>query len=464
MAAGTKFKALLRLLDSSGAAVWAIADGKLVFVSAAAAEWLGVAGELLLDRQAVSGTALSEDPLDALAASLSPPAGFFDRGTAALKVQPSVIGGSRAAPLEVRFVRVSDLLTLAVGGCFADRGEDPEIHDAVKVRQSLDAWRRQHAQLATIATAGASPAARRLRARLQLAAATRTHIGFFGPPGCGSDSIARRVHLMSAKDEALLTVDGPLMDAELLDATLMPAIHMLADSESVQATALVRGLDEMPGEAQQRLAELIHTYAPRLRLLALCGHRPQILRERLDEIEPPIDLALEPEVGGLHSQLVEVLSCLTVDCLDLASRVEDIPLIAAACVDARHAAGEGPAERLSRAALDDLVVYPWPRNFEELDEAIRHAMRVAPHSTIGSEHLPLAIRSYRTGGSGTGSEPTIPLDEATRRYEMRLVEQALEAAQGNRAEAARRLGISRARLLRKLNDVDDGKGESRGDR
>jgi len=42
------------------------------------------------------------------------------------------------------------------------------------------------------------------------------------------------------------------------------------------------------------------------------------------------------------------------------------------------------------------------------------------------------------------------LDAAVRRYEKRLIEQAVDQADGNRAEAARQLGISRARLLRKL--------------
>ena len=46
----------------------------------------------------------------------------------------------------------------------------------------------------------------------------------------------------------------------------------------------------------------------------------------------------------------------------------------------------------------------------------------------------------------------VSLDDAVERYELRLIHEALEAAGGNRAEAARRLGISRARLLRKIDE------------
>ena len=131
-------------------------------------------------------------------------------------------------------------------------------------------------------------------------------------------------------------------------------------------------------------------------------------------------------------------------------------------LDARHAAGEGTAERLTRAALDALVIYPWPNNFVELDQAIRHAVRRATGQSIGIEHLPLAIRSYRPGENPALAKSTaVSLDEAVERYELRLIHEALEAAGGNRAEASRRLGISRARLLRK---IDDGSKQQSGGR
>lgn len=460
MASGTKIRTLTRLLDASDAPVWAICPaGKIIYLSAGAAAWLGIDVDLLLDRRSIAGAPLSNDPLDAIAASLSPPAGFSSRGTASLRVQPPSIGGKRIEPLEVRFVRVGagKGLAIAVAGVFNDRLVDSELHDAVAVRQRLDAWRKRHAQLATIATAGVSGAARRMRARLQVAASTRCHVGFFGPPGSGAESIATRIHQLSAPGETMVRVDGPLMDAELLDATMIPLISQLADSADARATALVRGLDEMPVEAQQRLAELLAAYPQRLRLLALCCSRPSVLQEPLDDAviaASGIDMDQEAD-RGIHGRLIEVLSSLTVVCEALASRVEDIPLLAAAVVDARHAAGEGTAERLSRGALDALVIYPWPGNFEELDGAMRHAVRTAQRQSIGVEHLPLAIRSYGVSERAETALTATSLDEAMRRYELRLISDAVAASGGNRAAAARRLGISRARLLRRIEEAEN---------
>ncbi len=313
MSTGTKIRPLARLLDASDVPLWAIGpSGRLVYLSARCADWLGVSIDSLIDRRSIAGAAISDEPLDRLAAALSPPQGLSSRGTASLRIQPPTIGDHRPAAMEVRFVRVGaneSALTIAVAGTFLDRTPDPELQDAVALRQRIDAWRKQHASLATIATAGVSAAARRMRRRLQVAASTRTDVGFFGPPGCGSASIAAMIHQHSAPGEPLMTVDGPLMDAELLDATLMPMVHQLGDSSAARGTALVRGLDEMPLEAQQRLATLLSTFSGRLRLLAVCGPRPSVLTDSLDEADKADKLSFEEDLThGLCGELIETLS------------------------------------------------------------------------------------------------------------------------------------------------------------
>ena len=129
MASGTKIRRLTRLLDDGEAPLWVIgSDGLLVYLSAACTAWLGVDGESLIDRRAIAGAPVSDQPLDRLAASLSPPLGFSRRGTASLKVQPPAAGDHRPEPLEVRYVRVGEgdqHLTIGVGGRFDDRAADP---------------------------------------------------------------------------------------------------------------------------------------------------------------------------------------------------------------------------------------------------------------------------------------------------------------------------------------------------
>ncbi|TWU57800.1 AAA-type ATPase lid domain-containing protein [Rubripirellula reticaptiva] len=482
MFTGTKIRILGRLLDASDAPVWVIgSDGTLVYLSGGAADWLRRDVGPLLGRRCIAGAAISNDPLDRIAASLSPPPGFAARGTASLRIQlPAVIDGDnslapRRPPIEVRFVRIGtglDAMTIAIGGSFDDRVVDPELKDAVALRERLDRWRRRHAAITTIATAGTSTGARRLRRRLQVAAATRTDIGFFGPSGSSAETIASRIHQLAAPGEPIVVVDGSLMDPELLDATLIPLINRLSDSASAMGTALVRSLDEMPLDAQSRLAELHSTYGGRLRLIALCGDlssdRPTVVRDDdalAIDVDPMMSLQFDhTATRSISLRLVEILSALSVVIEPLSKRIEDVPLLATAILDSRRAAGEGSAERISRAALDSLVIYPWPNNYDELDAAIRQAIRAATGNSIAPEHLPLAIRTYRPGGQAAAIKAmTVSLDDAVSRYETRLINEAVEAADGNRAEAARRLGISRARLLRKLDDKPEGKSDDQAD-
>lgn len=469
MTAGTKFRPLARLLDSSTTPLWVIGpDGKLIYLSAGVSLWLGIEPEQLLDRRSVAGSSISDDPLDYIAASMSPPPGFSQRGTASLRIQPPPLDGRKIEPLDVRFVRIGEgdeALTIAVAGSFRDQETTPELRDAVAVRRRLDWWRKRHFAIASVATAGVSSAARRLRARLHVAASTRTHIGFFGPEGCGAESIAARIHQESAAGEPIVTVDGSLMDAELLDASVVPLVNQLASSSDACATVLVRGVDTMPSEAGLRLAQLLQSFSGRLRLLAICGASPKILSEPLSD-DGTDSILGEDADPGIITELVDFVSAFTVTVDPLASRVEDIPVMAAALVDAKRAAGEGTVDRISRTALDSLVLYPWPGNFVELDDAIRYAMRTATGQSIAVENLPLAVRSFHVGNATTFSTlPKLSLDESLKRLELRMIQDALQRADGNRAEAARDLGISRARLLRRLDEIGetpDRDGETNG--
>ena len=187
MAAGTKIRSLSRLLDASPGCLWVIGPtGRLVYLSAGVSLWLGIDVDSLLERRSVAGSPISDDPLDFVAASLSPPPGFDSRGTASLRIQPPPIDGRKIETLDVRFIRLGDSsdpaskksaakdssssgsLIVAIGGKFDDAENNLEIQDAVGLRKRLDDWRKRHIGIATIATAGVSAAARRMRSRINI--------------------------------------------------------------------------------------------------------------------------------------------------------------------------------------------------------------------------------------------------------------------------------------------------------
>jgi len=395
---------------------------------------------------AVSG---GDDPLDFVAANLAPPLGLNEAGLLCNICEPS-----NAATRSIRFLRIgtNDLaIIMASSGDPIAMKIDADSADVARLQARIHQWRKRDSVWGGIVAAGSSKASKRLRAQIQLATSTRQDLSLVGPAGCGSEVIARRIHAgfkagsnsPRAISEPVIAIDGPLMDAELLEASLSPAAsHLGGDSERDEpstVTLVLRGLDETPLDVQQRIEQFISEHGASVRLMGL-------LRKSVDEAS---------HEGTLIASLAMRLDVLSIRIDAFASRVEDVPLIASAIIDSRHAAGQGSAERLNRAALDRLVLYPWPGNFDELDAAMRHALSVCHGSAIGPEHLPLAIRSYQPGEPKRQDELLVSdLDKAMEQYELKLIQSAVAASGGNRSEAARKLSISRARLLRRLGDSE----------
>ena len=91
-----------------------------------------------------------------------------------------------------------------------------------------------------------------------------------------------------------------------------------------------------------------------------------------------------------------------------------------------------------------MCVHAWPGNVRELEHWIESAIVLAPDGRIGVAHLPgerrgLSSSDLRVGTQTEGVPLGLTLDEAIRRY----VTATVDACDGNKAEAARRLGLGR---------------------
>ena len=90
-----------------------------------------------------------------------------------------------------------------------------------------------------------------------------------------------------------------------------------------------------------------------------------------------------------------------------------------------------------------MVDYSWPGNVRELQSAIQYALIKSKGQVIKPDHLPLEFKAHETKQSVRG--PSRKLDSAS-------VHEALTRSGGNKAKAARFLGVGRATLYRFLND------------
>jgi two-component system, NtrC family, response regulator len=97
----------------------------------------------------------------------------------------------------------------------------------------------------------------------------------------------------------------------------------------------------------------------------------------------------------------------------------------------------GPPARLSRQARARLLAYRWPGNVRELENVLAVAAALADDGAIGPEHLELP---------GDACAPEAPYQQQVDAFRRQLVAREIEGCGGNRADAARRLGISRQAL------------------
>jgi transcriptional regulator of acetoin/glycerol metabolism len=96
----------------------------------------------------------------------------------------------------------------------------------------------------------------------------------------------------------------------------------------------------------------------------------------------------------------------------------------------------------SADAMAMLLSYPWPGNVRELSNAVEHAMILAKNGLITPKCLPSDIHDYHARNT---------MDSASDQNPRREITDALESASGNRAEAARMLGIDRTTLWPRMH-------------
>src|SRR6185503_13171465 len=129
----------------------------------------------------------------------------------------------------------------------------------------------------------------------------------------------------------------------------------------------------------------------------------------------------------------------------LRERPEDVRATVHVLLAAR---GLGP-DRVSREALDAMARYAWPGNVRELENALTRALVLAGTDPIALDHLPPAL-AQRKAHEATSLDDLLVNGFSIDALERDLIHHALIKAAGNKAAAARLLGITRRRLYSRL--------------
>ena len=449
----TAWQRFQRLLEDAPWPVYAIDDqGQIVFVNGAMETWTGEARESLLREKVVFGQLEAASATSRVAASLAPPPSLRTGGGVALF--PIILSGQTArTALGIGLPpEGGSWPTGALVVVIAD-----EVADALSQASSLAASEasKLHAVLREILAdretamppclVGTSARIAQVRRQVESLADGSSHVVVSGPPGIGREAVVRHLYETRQRDlppsqrALVFPVACPLMDSERLQAAL-DAFQEQCD-QSVTSALLLMELDRLPREAQATLGRFIEAPRP---VGAVAPTVFSTVRAPLTD-DPAFDQELACRLATWHIALPS-----------LAERHEDVPVIAQYLVERsldEHSGDDLSIEGFSSAALDPLVEYDWPENVAELSEVVAAAVAQAEGPVIHVADLPPIVSVAADAETYAAStKPSMELDQILERVERDLVRQALEAARGNKAEAARRLGISRARMIRRAKE------------
>jgi two-component system response regulator HydG len=167
------------------------------------------------------------------------------------------------------------------------------------------------------------------------------------------------------------------------------------------------------------------------------------------------DLGAEVRRGTFREDLLFRLNVVELRVPSLRERLEDVPVLVRHFLDRfTERFGVPPVANLD-PLLARLAGHTWPGNVRELENAIERLVALSPD---GELDLSLLSVTHSTAAAPA----SFGLRERVDAYERGLIVETLKLCQGNRSEAARRLGLSRATLHDKLKKHGLGSGDASG--
>jgi two-component system nitrogen regulation response regulator GlnG len=307
-------------------------------------------------------------------------------------------------------------------------------------------------------TFGVSKQARELERRVRLLAETPgLSLLLQGESGTGKEVVARTIHDWSPRRTApFVAVDCGALPEPLLESLLFGhrrGAFTGADQdreglfvEAHTGTLFLDELGNLPAGLQAKLLRCLQEREVR----PLGSDKPVPFDVRLIAAAN-VDLLAETQRGRFRLDLYHRVAEFVVRIPPLRERPEDV-LHFADCLLARVAeeTGRGPA-RLTAAAKAHLSAHRWPGNLRELFNCLRRAALLAAGDELGGDDLDLAPETQAlVPGFEEGTPLTEQVQTAALRIERAWIEHVLAATGGNKAEAARRLGVDYTTLHRKL--------------
>ena len=303
---------------------------------------------------------------------------------------------------------------------------------------------------------GSSPSMRRMYDLMQHAIDGDVTVLITGESGTGKELVAKALHFAGARREhpfvALncAAIPPPLIESELFGhergAFTGARKRRLGCFERARGgTVLLDEIGDMHPDLQAKLLRVLQEGE----VQRLGGDVPVPVDVRVIAATNK-DLTAALAAGEFRSDLYYRLNSFPIVVPPLRERREDIPLLAGHFLKQSCERHGKSVTGVSARAARLMMRYAWPGNVRELQGAIERAVLLEATETLQPGSLPPEMAPAAVVVAGADGEEVVPLAD----LERQAIRRALAATDHNVSQAARALGISRATLHRKLNQLN----------
>lgn len=438
--------ALRKTLDQSRRPIYVLdARRVIIYCNQACADWTGIATDDLIGVRCNYHTQGSHDPIAEIAARLCPPPAVFSGTMLFTEIglpskQELSFSTASCIPLGTDLEEETGAMVIL--------GPPGELQSILKTSSTDDCDATFHQRLSITRETwardykldrliGDSPLMRRVQQQVRLAIEQPTHVVITGPTGSGREHVARTIHLNhTSKPSSLFPISCPLITPESMQSTVAAFVkHCELEDTLDRSSLMLLDVDQLSIESQHELTGFF--VVPSFRMLTIATSQQCLLTMA--------------EEGTFNKRLALALSTLVIDLPPLSDRGEDIGLLAQAILEDFNAEGNHQLGGFSQQAMDLLLAHTWSDQVDELVEVVRFGCQHAESHMVRETDLPDYLHQTILAESRQPKvAQEIDLDEFLANVESELIGRALVESRGNKTRAAQLLGITRARLHRRL--------------
>src|SRR6188474_2303682 len=329
------------------------------------------------------------------------------------------------------------------------------------VQKALDdGRRRRHSARALvpplIAPIGRSQLMRELREEVRQVAPHETPVLIVGEPGSGREAFARYIHSLSPRAAAPFV---QLVAIGVSDEGAAAALHGTEDTNGVHAgvfeqaaggVLFINGIEDLPPKAQGLLVAALEAQT----FTRVGGATPVKSNVRIIASATARFLNAE-DTSGVRLELLSRLNVITLQVPPLRDYAQDVPDLLRYYVDRLVDEQHLPFRRFGVAAQNRLRNYPWPGNVRELRNLVQRLLIMGGEEEIRLDEIERELAAHAPTNEPLVKQDllALPLREAREHFERAYLQQQLILCNGKVGQLAKRVGMERTHLYRKLRSL-----------